>query len=130
MGVHAVVAPRDRATGLNATVRKVASGAAESVPFIAVTNLARTLRELKDKGINVVGAVGDGGRTLFEASMSGPLALVVGAEGEGLRRLTRDTCDELVSIPMLGQVESLNVSVAAGILLYEVRRQRSISRQA
>jgi 23S rRNA (guanosine2251-2'-O)-methyltransferase len=130
MGVHAVVAPRDRATGLNATVHKVASGAAESVPFIAVTNLARTLRELKDKGIWVVGAVGDGGGTLFEAKLSGPLALVLGAEGEGLRRLTRDTCDELLSIPMLGHVESLNVSVAAGILLYEVRRQRVISRQS
>jgi len=131
MGVHAVVAPKDRATGLTATVHKVASGAAESVPFVAVTNLARTLRELKDKGIWVVGAVGDGAvRTLFDAKLSGPLALVVGAEDEGLRRLTRETCDELLSIPMLGQVESLNVSVAAGILLYEARRQRSESRKA
>ncbi|MBI3530152.1 MAG: 23S rRNA (guanosine(2251)-2'-O)-methyltransferase RlmB [Betaproteobacteria bacterium] len=122
MGVHAIVAPKDRATGLNATVHKVASGAAETVPFIPVTNLARTLRELKDKGIWVVGT-GEGG-TLFDAKLSGALALVVGAEGEGLRRLTRETCDELISIPMLGQVESLNVSVAAGICLYEARRQR------
>jgi len=130
MGVHAVIAPRDRATGLTATVHKVASGAAESVPFVAVTNLARTLRELKDKGIWVVGAVGEGAGTLFDAKLSGPLALVMGAEDEGLRRLTRETCDELLSIPMLGQVESLNVSVAAGILLYEARRQRFKSRQA
>jgi 23S rRNA (guanosine2251-2'-O)-methyltransferase len=127
MGVQAIVAPKDRATGLNATVHKVASGAAESVPFIAVTNLARSLRELKDKGIWVVGASGDGAGTLFDANLSGPLALVLGAEGEGLRRLTRETCDELVSIPMFGQVESLNVSVAAGICLYEARRQRVAS---
>jgi len=94
------------------------------VPFIAVTNLARSLRELKDKGIWVVGATGEVAATLFDAKLSGPLALVLGAEGEGLRRLTRETCDELISIPMLGQVESLNVSVAAGICLYEARRQR------
>jgi 23S rRNA (guanosine2251-2'-O)-methyltransferase len=127
MGVHAIVAPKDRATGLTATVHKVASGAAESVPFIPVTNLARTLRELKDKGIWVVGAAGGEGGTLFDAKLSGPLALVLGAEDEGLRRLTRETCDELISIPMLGQVESLNVSVAAGICLYEARRQRHAS---
>ena len=125
MGVHAIVAPKDRAAGLNATVHKVASGAAETVPFIAVTNLARALRELKDKGIWVVGTAGQGAGRLFDAKLSGPLALVLGAEGEGLRRLTRETCDELVSIPMLGQVESLNVSVAAGICLYEARRQRA-----
>lgn len=124
MGVHAVVAPKDRATGLSATVHKVASGAAESVPFVPVTNLARTLRELKDKGIWIVGAAGDGAGPLFDAKLTGPLALVMGAEGEGMRRLTRETCDELVSIPMLGQVDSLNVSVAAGICLYEARRQR------
>jgi len=124
MGAQAVVAPKDRSTGLNATVEKVASGAAQSVPFIAVTNLARTLRELKDKGIWVVGTAGGEAATLFEAKLGGPLALVLGAEGEGLRRLTRETCDELISIPMLGQVESLNVSVAAGICLYEARRQR------
>jgi 23S rRNA (guanosine2251-2'-O)-methyltransferase len=124
MGVHAVLAPKDRAVGLNETVSKVASGAAESVPFITVTNLARTLRDLKDKEIWVVGTAETGARTLYEAKLAGPLALVLGAEGEGLRRLTQETCDELIAIPMLGQVESLNVSVAAGICLYEARRQR------
>jgi len=124
MGVHAVLAPKDRAVGLNETVSKVASGAAESVPFITVTNLARTLRELKDKEIWVVGTAETGARTLYDAKLAGPLALVLGAEGEGLRRLTQETCDELIAIPMLGQVESLNVSVAAGICLYEARRQR------
>jgi 23S rRNA (guanosine2251-2'-O)-methyltransferase len=104
MGVHAIIAPKDRATGLNATVHKVASGAAETVPFIPVTNLARTLRELKDKEICVVGTSEDEGGTLFEVNLSGPLAMVLGAEGEGLRRLTRETCDVLISIPMLGQV--------------------------
>lgn len=124
MGVHAVVAPKDRAVGLSPTVHKVASGAAESVPFITVTNLARTLRDLKDKGIWVVGTAEKGPRSLFDAALKGPLALVLGAEGEGLRRLTQETCDELIAIPMLGTVESLNVSVAAGICLYEARRQR------
>ena len=128
MGVHAVMAPKDRAVGLSATVHKVASGAAESVPFIVVTNLARALRDLKDKGIWVLGAVETGATPLFEARLSGALALVLGAEGEGLRRLTRETCDELIAIPMLGQVESLNVSVAAGICLYEARRQRHAAR--
>jgi len=128
MGVHAVIAPKDRAVGLSATVHKVASGAAESVPFIVVTNLARVLRDLKNKGIWVVGATESGATTLFEARLSGALALVLGAEGEGLRRLTRETCDELIAIPMLGQVESLNVSVAAGICLYEARRQRHSAR--
>ena len=124
MGVHAVIAPKDRAVGLNATVHKVASGAAESVPFIVVTNLARALRDLKDKGLWILGAAETGATVLFEARLSGALALVLGAEGEGLRRLTRETCDELIAIPMLGQVGSLNVSVAAGICLYEARRQR------
>ncbi len=124
MGAHAVIAPKDRAVGLNATVHKVASGAADSVPFIVVTNLARALRDLKDKGIWVLGAADTGATALFEARLSGSLALVLGAEGDGLRRLTRETCDELIAIPMLGQVESLNVSVAAGIFLYEARRQR------
>lgn len=127
MGVHAVIAPKDRAAGLSATVHKVASGAAESVPFIVVTNLASALRDLKDKGIWVLGAAETGATTVFEARLSGALALVLGAEGEGLRRLTRETCDELIAIPMLGQVESLNVSVAAGICLYEARRQRHAS---
>ena len=128
MGVHAVIAPKDRAVGLSATVHKVASGAAESVPFIVVTNLARALRDLKDKGIWVLGAAETGATTLFDARLTGALALVLGAEGEGMRRLTRETCDELIAIPMLGQVESLNVSVAAGICLYEARRQRHSAR--
>ena len=125
MGVHAVLAPKDRAVGLNATARKVASGAAESVPFIPVTNLARTLRDLKDKGVWTVGTAGEAEGDLFGAKLKGPLAWVMGAEGEGLRRLTREVCDELVRIPMFGSVESLNVSVASGICLYETRRQRN-----
>src|SRR5258708_14522136 len=123
MGVHAVIAPKDRAAGLSATVHKVASGAAQSVPFIVVTNLARALRDLKDKGIWVLGAAEAGATAVFEARLSGALALVLGAEGEGLRRLTRETCDELIAIPMLGQVESLNVSVAAGLSPYETPRR-------
>jgi len=130
LGAHAVVAPKDRAVGLSATVHKVASGAAEKVPFITVTNLARCLRGLKDKGIWVVGTAESGAVSLLDARFSGALALVLGAEGEGLRRLTRETCDELVSIPMLGAVESLNVSVAAGICLYEARRQRGAPKPA
>ena len=127
MGVHAVIAPKDRAAGLNATVRKVACGAAETVPFIAVTNLARTLRELKEAGVYVVGAVAEADEDLFSSKLSGPIALVLGAEGTGLRRLTAETCDALVSIPMFGTVESLNVSVASGICLYEARRQRNMA---
>ena len=126
MGVHAVIAPKDRAVGLNATVRKVACGAAETVPFIAVTNLARTLRELKEAGVTVIGAVAEAEQGLFASKLTGPLALVLGAEGSGLRRLTAETCDALLSIPMFGSVESLNVSVASGICLYEARRQRSL----
>ncbi|GAB7563025.1 23S rRNA (guanosine(2251)-2'-O)-methyltransferase RlmB [Methylobacillus methanolivorans] len=128
MGVHAVIAPKDRAAGLNATVRKVACGAAETVPFIAVTNLARTLRELKDAGVFVVGTAAEANADLPATDLSGPLALVLGAEGTGLRRLTQENCDSLISIPMFGSVESLNVSVASGICLYEARRQR-ISQQ-
>lgn len=126
MGVHAVIAPKDRAAGLNATVRKVACGAAETVPFIAVTNLARTLRELKDAGVFIVGAAAEANADLPSTDLSGPLALVLGAEGTGLRRLTQENCDSLISIPMFGSVESLNVSVASGICLYEARRQRSL----
>jgi 23S rRNA (guanosine2251-2'-O)-methyltransferase len=125
MGVHAVIAPKDRAVGLNATVRKVASGAAETVPFIAVTNLARTIRELKDAGVFVVGTTMDSPNTLLNTKLDGPIAIVLGAEGDGLRRLTAENCDTLVTIPMFGSVESLNVSVASGMCLYEVRRQRS-----
>lgn len=123
-GVHAVVAPKDHAVGLNATVAKVASGAAETVPYLMVTNLARALNELKERAVTVVGASDDATQTLYDADLSGPLALVLGAEGKGLRQLTRNTCDVLVRIPMAGAVESLNVSVAAGVCLYEAMRQR------
>ena len=125
MGVHAVVAPRDRAVALTPTVQKVASGAADTVPYITVTNLARTLRELKDAGVRVVGTDDQATVSLAAVDVAGPLAMVLGAEGAGLRRLTRETCDELVNIPMYGSVESLNVSVAAGICLYEARRRRA-----
>jgi 23S rRNA (guanosine2251-2'-O)-methyltransferase len=124
-GAHAVIAPRDHAVGLNATVAKVASGAAETMPYLMVTNLARTLAELKEREIRVVGTSDDAPRTLYQAELRGPLALVFGAEGPGMRQLTRKSCDELVAIPMRGAVESLNVSVAAGICLYEALRQRA-----
>ncbi len=123
-GVHAVVAPKDHAAGINATVSKVASGAAETVPYLMVTNLARSLNELKERGIRIVGTSDAAPRSLFEADLTGPLALVLGAEGSGLRQLTAKTCDELVRLPMRGVVESLNVSVASGICLYEALRQR------
>jgi 23S rRNA (guanosine2251-2'-O)-methyltransferase len=124
-GVHAVVSPKDRSVKLTSVVRKVACGAAESVPFITITNLARTLRELQDAGVWVVGTAGETDTSIYQADFKGPLALVLGAEGEGLRRLTRETCDSLVKIPMFGSVSSLNVSVAAGICLFEAVRQRS-----
>ncbi|HVZ44690.1 MAG TPA: 23S rRNA (guanosine(2251)-2'-O)-methyltransferase RlmB [Ramlibacter sp.] len=123
-GVHAVVAPKDHAAGINATVAKVASGAAETVPYFMVTNLARTMGELKERGIRCVGLSDDADKTLYQADLKDPLALVMGAEGTGMRQLTRKTCDDLVAIPMLGAVESLNVSVASGICLYEAVRQR------
>ncbi len=124
-GVHAVIAPRDRASGLTPVACKVASGAAETVPFVQVTNLSRTLRHLQRvHRVFVVGTVAEAASGLFEVDLAGPLALVLGAEGEGMRRLTGETCDQLVRVPMLGQVESLNVSVAAGICLYEALRQR------
>lgn len=126
-GVHAVIAPKDRAVGLTATVHKVASGAADTVPYVSVTNLARTLRALKDRGIWVIGTAADGSNDLNSVKLDGPIAWVLGAEGEGMRRLTRETCDQLVSIPMLGSVESLNVSVSAGICLFETQRQRRAS---
>jgi 23S rRNA (guanosine2251-2'-O)-methyltransferase len=125
-GAHAVIAPRDRAVGLNATAAKVASGAADTVPYITVTNLARTMRELKERDIWLIGTTEDADKGLYEADFSGGAALVMGSEGEGMRRLTRDTCDLLVSVPMLGSVESLNVSVASGVCLYEARRQRMV----
>jgi 23S rRNA (guanosine2251-2'-O)-methyltransferase len=125
MGVHAVVAPKDRAAGITPTVEKVASGAAETVPFIAVTNLARTMRELKEREIWLIGADQAAERDLYSIKLDAPLAWVLGAEGEGMRRLTRENCDELARIPMLGAVESLNVSVTAGVCLAESRRQRT-----
>ncbi len=123
-GAHAVIAPKDHAVGLNATVAKVASGAAETVPYFMVTNLARTLGELQERNIWCIGTSGDAPKTLYQVDLKGPVALVLGAEGPGMRQLTRKTCDELVSIPMQGAVESLNVSVASGVCLYEARRQR------
>jgi 23S rRNA (guanosine2251-2'-O)-methyltransferase len=123
-GAHAVVAPKDHAVGLNATVAKVASGAAETVPYLMVTNLARSLNEMKERDIRIIGTSDDAQRTLYDVDLGGPVALVLGAEGAGLRQLTRKTCDELVRIPMAGAVESLNVSVAAGVCLYEALRQR------
>lgn len=124
-GVHAVIAPKDRAVGINATVEKVACGAAETVPYITVTNISRTLRELQERNIWVVGADGEAETDLNGFKHSAAIAWVLGAEGEGLRRLTKETCDQLVRIPMLGSVESLNVSVSAGICLFEARRQRA-----
>lgn len=123
-GVHAVIAPKDRAVGLTEVAIKTASGAAESVPYITVTNLARTLRELKERDIWVVGTAGEAESSLYQAEWPAATAWVLGAEGEGMRRLTRETCDQLVHIPMQGTVESLNVSVAAGVCLFEARRRR------
>ncbi len=126
MGAHAVIAPKDRSANINATVSKVACGAAEVIPYITVTNLARTLRELKERGIWIAGTTMETDTDLFHFEQTGPLAWVMGAEGEGMRRLTREHCDVLVSIPMFGSVESLNVSVSSGIVLAESRRQRVI----
>ncbi|MBK8400131.1 23S rRNA (guanosine(2251)-2'-O)-methyltransferase RlmB [Propionivibrio sp.] len=126
VGAHAVIAPKDRAVGLTQTVLKVASGAAESVPYITVTNLARTLRELKEREIFLVGTDADAPADIYAAQWPAATAWVLGAEGDGLRRLTRETCDRLVSIPMLGSVQSLNVSVATGVCLYEARRRRGV----
>ena len=125
-GAHAVIPPKDHAAGINATVAKVASGAAETVPYFMVTNLARTLNELKERSIWVTGTSDDAERTLYDVDFKGPTALVLGAEGAGMRQLTRKTCDQLVRIPMIGAVESLNVSVASGVCLYEARRQRGV----
>lgn len=123
-GVHAVIAPKDRAAGLNATAVKVASGAADTVPYITVTNLARTLEQIKKAGIWVVGATGEAEKSIFDIDQKTSIAWVLGGEGDGLRRLTRAACDELAHIPMLGSVDSLNVSVASGICLFEACRQR------
>ncbi len=123
-GVGLVIAPKDKSASLNATVRKVACGAAETVPFVAVTNLARTLKQLQDSGIWLTGLAGEAEQSLYALDLTGPAAIVMGAEGSGLRRLTRENCDYLVRLPMSGAVSSLNVSVATGVVLYEVVRQR------
>ncbi|MFU8797352.1 MAG: 23S rRNA (guanosine(2251)-2'-O)-methyltransferase RlmB [Gammaproteobacteria bacterium] len=125
-GVHAVIAPKDNSVAITPTVRKVACGAAEIVPFITVTNLARTLRTLKDQGIWLYGADDEAENSLYQTDLRGPLGVVLGAEGKGLRRLTKDHCDGLMSIPMAGSVSSLNVSVATGICLFEAVRQRTL----
>jgi 23S rRNA (guanosine2251-2'-O)-methyltransferase len=126
-GAHAVIAPRDRSVGLTPVAMKVACGAAEHVPFVQVTNLARFLKRLGTaQGIWNIGLAGEATHRLYDADLTGPLALVLGGEGDGLRRLTREGCDQLVALPMSGQVESLNVSVAAGIALFEAVRQRSL----
>jgi 23S rRNA (guanosine2251-2'-O)-methyltransferase len=124
-GAHAVIAPKDHAAGINATVAKVASGAAETVPYFMVTNLARTLCELKERNIWVIGTSDTATQTVYDADLRGPVALVLGAEGDGMRQLTAKTCDQLVRIPMQGAVESLNVSVASGVCLFEAVRQRT-----
>lgn len=126
-GVHAVIVPKDKSAGLSPTVSKVACGAAEVIPFIQVTNLARTLKELQQAGVWVVGTAGEAEQTLYQARLTGPMALVMGAEGKGMRRLTREHCDELIKLPMAGSVSSLNVSVATGICLFEVVRQRQMT---
>ena len=124
MGVDAIVCPKDNAVGLNSTVRKVASGGADSVPFVVVTNLARTIRYLKEKGVFIYGTDDEASNTIDQISFNGSVALIMGSEGKGMRRLTKELCDDIFSIPMLGQVESLNVSVASGICLYEIIRQK------
>jgi len=129
-GVHAVVAPKDRATELTPVARKAAAGAAETTPFFQVTNLARTLRWLKEQNIWLVALAGEAEQSLYELDLKGPLALVLGAEGGGLRRLTKEQCDFLACVPMTGTVESLNVSVAAGVVLFEALRQRQSNKIA
>lgn len=124
VGIQAVIVPKDKSASLSPTVRKVACGAAETVPLVRVTNLARTLRALQDQGIWLIGTAGEASATLYQADFTGPVALVMGAEGKGMRRLTRDHCDTLINIPMQGHVDSLNVSVATGVCLYEALRQR------
>lgn len=123
-GVRAVIVPKDRSAQLNATASKVACGAAEVMPLIRVTNLARTMRHMQQRGVWFIGTAGEADHDLYQAKLNGSLAIVMGAEGDGMRRLTRETCDELVSIPMAGSVSSLNVSVATGICLFEAVRQR------
>lgn len=124
-GVHAVIAPKDKAVGITATVSKVACGAAETVPFYQVTNLARTMKEFQERGIWLYGTAGEASESIYKTDLKGPIAIAMGAEGKGLRRLTRESCDHLIHVPMAGDVSSLNVSVAAGVCLFEAVRQRS-----
>lgn len=124
VGIQAVIVPKDKSASLTPVARKVACGAAETVPFVRVTNLARFLRVLKDQGVWLIGTAGEADATLYQADFTGPVALVMGAEGKGMRRLTREHCDQLINIPMQGHVDSLNVSVATGVCLYEALRQR------
>ena len=126
-GAHAVIIPRDKSATLSPTVRKVACGAAETVPLVAVTNLARTLKQLQQRGLWVVGTAGEAQQLLYEIDLKVPTVIVMGAEGTGMRRLTREHCDYLAKLPMAGTVSSLNVSVTAGICLFEAVRQRSVS---
>lgn len=126
-GIQAVIVPKDKSASLSPTVRKVASGAAETVPLVRVTNLARTMRALQEQGVWLIGTAGEAATALYQADFTGPVGLVMGAEGKGMRRLTRDHCDTLINIPMQGHVDSLNVSVATGVCLYEALRQRLAS---
>ncbi len=127
-GVHAVIAPKDRAVSLTDTVKRISTGAAEHVPFAQVTNLARTMDQLKERGIWLIGTAGEAEQNIYQIDLTGPLALVMGFEGSGLRRLTREKCDMLARIPMFGSIESLNVSVATGVCLFEAVRQRTTGR--
>lgn len=124
-GVHAVIVPKDKSGTLNGTAIKVACGAAENTPFIAVTNLARCLRKLQERGIWITGTAGEAKASIYQTDLTGPVAVVMGAEGKGMRRLTRECCDQLAFMPMAGEVSSLNVSVASGVILFEAVRQRS-----
>ena len=124
-GVHAVIVPKDNSASLTPVVGKVACGAAEVIPLIQVTNLARTMRDLQDMGVWIMGTAGEAEKNIYDCKISGPIALVMGAEDKGMRRLTREHCDELIKLPMAGSVSSLNVSVATGVCLYEIVRQRS-----
>ena len=125
-GVHAVIAPKDKSAGLNPVARKVACGAAEVLPFVPVTNLARTLKKLQEAGVWLFGAAGEADQSVYQSNLTGPIGILMGAEGDGLRRLTQETCDHLMNIPMAGTVSSLNVSVATGVCLFEAVRQRQL----
>ncbi|NVJ66187.1 MAG: 23S rRNA (guanosine(2251)-2'-O)-methyltransferase RlmB [Gammaproteobacteria bacterium] len=124
-GVNMVIAPKDNATGITDVVRKVACGAAEAIPFIMVTNLARTMKLLQERGVWIYGTAGEAEHDIYQSNLTGPIAIVMGAEGDGMRRLTKETCDHLIKIPMAGEVSSLNVSVATGVTLFEIVRQRN-----